>query len=500
MMRKKIKSVIAIIIVLSTIFALVGCGESKKTGLNDDTVTVVWVMEGDEPTSEQYDKVWKKVNEMLLEDLNVQVELEFLGYTNPDNQKQLRLASGTNDFEMMKMGGSLLAQLAPRFAFAELTDELLQENMPLMMKALEIDPTRIEGGKVDGVQYAIPMMKTNINNSCVAIRGDLREKYGLDVPTCKEDIYEYIKVIVANESGMMGLQKSLALWSFYYQGDVSWGGLTGTDNYVLFDATEECNLFMKYTTEEYYNYALLCRELKEAGCWSTDAINDSRSAEDLFESGLTAAYFHNVDTCGMRAQNMPEEWNVEIYRFGDCGDVASSPSGSTMVFNPNSEHLESALQVLDLFMFDEEYYNLIQLGFEGENWEDAGEGYYRDLDGNLPETEQYKGNWYATWNLINKDFERRNIENYTGVNEIFNKAQEEGIVHPLTKMVFNSEVIPTEKAVIWSEISRYANALEFGMVADVDTYYKNLINALETAGLDKFMAEVQKQAEEFLKN
>ena len=53
-------------------------------------------------------------------------------------------------------------------------------------------------------------------------------------------------------------------------------------------------------------------------------------------------------------------------------------------------------------------------------------------------------------------------------------------------------------AAINSVISQYVTTLEYGMVTDLDTTYKEFIKALDTAGMNKLVEANQKQLDEWL--
>ena len=55
----------------------------------------------------------------------------------------------------------------------------------------------------------------------------------------------------------------------------------------------------------------------------------------------------------------------------------------------------------------------------------------------------------------------------------------------------------TEQSTVKSVISKYLTQLEYGTV-DLDTVYPEFLKALESAGIDKIIAENQKQLDQWL--
>lgn len=491
--------------ILAVLTALVTILPGFATGFAEsaEPVTLKWITVGDKPETQAYEDVWAELNKMLLRDFNAQVEIEYLGWTDPAGQLALRYASGSSDFDFTFMGTYYqYTSLANKNAFAELTDEMMATYMPGTWSQISKD--FINQARVNGKLYMIPFNSPRYNTCPVAIRGDLREKYNIAPLTSLEDFTTYLKTVAANEPTMQAFAPGL--FNFYQNAvGTEWQDLAGaTEVGVVYEiGADTNNIFSYYFTDEYIAYAKWARELAEAGCWPEDAISSAQVDDDMFDAGALASFADTLTTIEMRGINAVsaghEDWKVELYEFQPKTKKAvSSCLGNGTSFNPKSEHLELAMQVVDKFYSDKEYNELIMLGFEGKNWSDAGEGLYRDLDSTLPETEQYKGSWYATWCWVNQAVERQEDVRYGAYPEIVAQYADAMVVSKLDGFSFENSGVATETATLTDVVKMYADPIAYGMFEDPEAAVEDFRNALKTAGFDAYMAAVQTQVDDFL--
>lgn len=148
------------------------------------------------------------------------------------------------------------------------------------------------------------------------------------------------------------------------------------------------------------------------------------------------------------------------------------------------------MMLINLLHTDQEIINLLNFGIEGTHF---------TLNGNVM-TQTEKSGQYApgvAWELGNQ------FLNYVWSSEApdkweqFKKFNEGAKSSPALGFTFDSEPVKSEVGALANVLREYQKMLETGSV-DLDKELPKFIAAQKSAGLDKVIAEKQKQLDEFL--
>ena len=142
-----------------------------------------------------HDMVWDKINEILIDKLNVTVEYRILTWAEQGQKYPLIVQSGEQIDILYCMSGNV-KNYALNGAFTDLTD-LAPEYAPNLYGALSED--QIAASKVNGRMYILPPNYIFSAVNGVAVRGDLMDKYGIKDIASYDDFVEYMKAVYANE-------------------------------------------------------------------------------------------------------------------------------------------------------------------------------------------------------------------------------------------------------------------------------------------------------------
>ena len=132
------------------------------------------------------------VAKFLEEKTGYKVKYETLPLENPDDKLNLLMAN-KEPYDILKLNGSQYNRLASQGALEPL-DDLLNKYGQTLLKVNP--PEAFENAKVDGKIYGIPEMHPRpFVGSSLAIRQDLLDELGMNVPTTIDEFYELLKAI-----------------------------------------------------------------------------------------------------------------------------------------------------------------------------------------------------------------------------------------------------------------------------------------------------------------
>jgi putative aldouronate transport system substrate-binding protein len=162
-----------------------------------------------------------------------------------------------------------------------------------------------------------------------------------------------------------------------------------------------------------------------------------------------------------------------------------------MVLNAKGSNTDKVMQLEDWLSIKENH-DIISYGIEGRDWKPAG-------DDSLEQLSAYAFPGYALcWRT---SLERRSKLMTESEADLFSWAQDYNNFTSDTFASFipDSEPVKREDAQMAAAFTQYANPLFFGAV-DVDKGLDALKKAADKAGLAKLQAEMQKQADAYLKS
>lgn len=166
-----------------------------------------------------------------------------------------------------------------------------------------------------------------------------------------------------------------------------------------------------------------------------------------------------------------------------------------MAINAKSQNPERAMMAIDLLRYDRDIYDLTSYGIKGTHWEPVGDTMYT-VSGdtsNFPAGNVCPWGWHTNLN-------RMDIYQPKVVKAFNDEWTNKDMVHnPLETFSFDDSKVKGEVDAVNKVIAQYGVPLDLGKVdpvTGIDIYKKEL----EKAGLYKILDEVQKQADDFIKN
>ena len=166
-----------------------------------------------------------------------------------------------------------------------------------------------------------------------------------------------------------------------------------------------------------------------------------------------------------------------------------------------SKHPDEAFKVIELFTTEKgkDLYRLLAYGIEGKHYKLLGDDVIEPIGyvGQASSTSNYGLYAWNTGNMkysFNKEGEKLNGNRLDELN-----SNEKLFVSPLTGFVPDTSAITSEIAQINTVFEEYKD-LNCGNRPNVEATYKEYMNKVRTAGMEKVKAEMQKQVDEFFKS
>jgi len=468
-------------------------------------VKISYVVLGDKPKNDQFDKVLAEVNKLMKEKINAELEWKWVEWADWQTKYNLLLASG-EPVDLITIGTDWLDTWAnaQRGAFMNL-DELLPTYAPITWK--EVTEDHWNESKYNGNIVLIPEDQyTQWVNHGFFYRGDWAKEAGLTEPIKNwEEIGQYLQYIKDNKPDVIP-------WDMA-SGAMTWGGYVQsyTDNLELPISTGYMPVFTaksdaeKYTVAEpvfddtFLNYAKLMKDWADRGFWREDALNNKNNNRDALKAGLSGLDQHHTQTfSGLRVDMDKAQPGSELQMFpfnrtrGTNLMELSITHGGTSV-GSHSKNPERALMAYDLIRNDEQIYHLINYGIEGVQ--------YEIKDGKRTRPEGYdetRDNFYSDfWGGRVDKFEIPSDTTWDQIGTLYDEYDKIKIAYPYGQFVFDKTPVESELTAISQVAGELGPAINFGKVTDPEQAVNEFREKLKLAGYDKVKAELQKQLDAY---
>jgi len=366
-----------------------------------------------------------------------------------------------------------------------------------------LNPAFITGSQVDGVAYAIPTNKELsvpwgfVYNATIADEIGFTDADAAAVKTMKDlepwlekakqahpDIYPYLT------DGTVGFMQ----WIHAFATNIS-------DYVVNTNAIPDANgmvdesIFCPMETDWMKDYLDIVRDWYTKGYINPDAGLTTFDTSQEMNAGRFFVEPMPLKGNNIKAQELviasgnPDLELKEIYGMPKV--INTSDAGGSMLAIPtSSSNPVVAMKLLNLMHTDPKLINMMLYGVEGTNWTTEADGRVNILDDAW--LSAHPGAWVWADITIQKVTNKEDPNK----NKLLIDYAMDAFPEPSLGFRFRPEPVQAEITAIQSVVDGSQRALLTGYV-DPATELPKFIQALKDAGLDKVMAEVQKQYSEW---
>ncbi|NIK61641.1 DUF3502 domain-containing protein [Kribbella shirazensis] len=494
---------------VAALLGLNGCGNSS-TGSKGAPDTLTLLLPGDAPTG--WDAVLAKVNEKLKQDLGFTIAPQFIAWSNYQQQSLLKFTAGDTFDTALQARWLNMIQLVASKSLVPVGD--LIGKYPNLSKSLA--PELLEQNKWKGKLYGIPQVNSAARFHHFTVRQDLADKLGIGEITAFDQLEKFwYDVKQKQKITPVGISSNMPKLLVAFA-PVGWLNQHDWENPHVSVQTFSGGSFPFYLAQDgkttgsakpipFWEAPGVVDALRRVrkyyldGIINKDALNvDSSTIGAQFESGRIASRWAMTD--GLSSQSLAplrkavpsaQIANVVPIRGGkNAKPNQTFQADNFVVLNVKGQSNERALQLEDWVSIKENH-DLISYGVEGKDWKPVGTDKFEQLS-------QYGFPGYA---LCWRQTLEKKIKDITPTEEAwFDWAQDYDnfTVDPYASFVPDVTPVKRQDSQVSAAMTQYGNPLWIGAV-DVDKGLDALRKAVDKAGLADLHAELEKQANAYLK-
>ncbi|MDI4648435.1 ABC transporter substrate-binding protein [Cohnella hashimotonis] len=369
-------------------------------------------------------------------------------------------------------------------------DDLLAKYAPTVKDTME--PAIFNSTKINGKMYGVPSIRDTAADHGISARKDLMDKYNLSFDNVKTyaDLDPIFKTIKDNEPGVYPLVQRSQTNGIANELVRGYTDYLGDTPGVLVIANQDLKVVDLYETQMYKDALQQARKWYQAGYIMPDAATTQEGNNSLIKAGKGFSYLSNMKP-GFATQESTVNGR-EMVTASFVPPISTSDSGTGFMISipKNTQDADRAAQLLNLLYTDKDVANLLANGVEGKHYVDAGNGQIKAPEGG---SNYVFNQWEVGNNALTKVWQGMDTDIWAQTKE-FNKNS---TFSKALGFSFDSSPVKTEVAAVTNVNNQYKAGLESGTIdpSKLDEFVKKL----KAAGMDKIIAEKQKQLDAWAK-
>jgi putative aldouronate transport system substrate-binding protein len=503
--RKKMKKVLFGFCIM-TIMLLSSCQkkEASTASLSQEEmvrdITVFCFNMG--PVQPGLKEVEDAVNEISVPTIKVRVRLMISEVGSYPDQLSMMMASQEKiDLtQAIALGSARFNNVVAQNQFMDIGD-LLENHAPELLKAVNgVIPNYIEATRVNGKIYGVAGFFSKVTNNYYFIRNDILEKHKLSLDSIKnlDDLESFLEKLKTSEPNMAPLAAGssdadilfLANGGFYNVGDlITYDNVGDTSLLGAVFFTDPRKVVNLYKTPEYRKKLERARKWYQAGLVYKDAAINTEMAEELVKANKVISWITPSELGAESAKSAISGYPIKALKL-QPGLITTTGMRRFVWGVPSfSKEAEAAIKFLNLMYTDARVTDLLNWGIEGRDYVQRSDGTIGYPAGITAQTVPYHSSDFIWGNqFITKIWEG----NPSNLSEMRVKENREALPSVLMGFSYDPTPIQNELSSITNVIAQYRPSLTSG-TADPAIDLPRFLKALDDAGAEKVVAEIQKQ-------
>lgn len=424
--------------------------------------------------------------EKLLADLNMEVDMIFVPWDLYWDKKDIMLAS-QEPIDLYWDGLPDLANFVNKKQCQPL-DELIEQYGQDMLKVLPME--QLNGGKVDGIIYGIP--SAYAPSACmfqfVCLRQDLLESVGMSEVKTPQDLFDFAKAVKEADPVIKGGGDPLIKPMARYFSDEQFTWIAYAELVVFGEETHKAYSF--FETEAFQNYAKFNRQMSLAGLYSDDETLKYNERDTRLQTGnylwVEGSLGKDLEVVDAVRSNAPEAVLQNYLLAPEKPKYITAAGGEVLCIPYTAPNPAGAMKFLNWLYSSPENYTFCLYGVEGVD--------YQIVDGRIERL--ISDELFYEWMFRNKNYQMFAPDVPQEYIDLCATWDDDALVSKSFGFRFNNEKV-ADVEVKLMEAMKLLVPLETGFV-DFDTEYPKAVQQLKAAGIDEYVAEVQRQLDEFL--
>jgi putative aldouronate transport system substrate-binding protein len=455
-------------------------------------VELVMYFIGDRPAKQ--DEIDANLNRLLLEKLNCTLKINWLGWGEFQTKYPLLFSSG-EVFDMAYTATWLgFVNMAQRGAFMNL-DQLFPKYAP--KNYARQTKTALQQATIAGHIYCVPTLLGTYTSYGVIYRTDLAQPYGWDGKMANfDDVEKYLDIIKKNYPQMEPLDvytqgPDIHLIWFPFQGDVEF--FKGTDFVFYNPQSDNPRLTTYYDYPKTPQFLSMMDRWNKKGFYPKSALSDTDKSK--YDNGKAALRIYNLDAYEANYRAHPE-WGTKYVNF--VADVAYLPfTQDALAIPASSRNPERALALYDLITSDPEVFRAFYYGIEGKSYRIIREGGQEYVEAINTDDYAFSNAWGARTPGLFLPAAGAPPDLNVFKSEWDGHIKDGAGAQRYQSFVLDTSPVETEYAACQAVHQQYWGPLELAYV-DVVSGLEEYKTRIKAAGIDKVIAEFQKQLDAYV--
>lgn len=434
--------------------------------------------------------VTEKVNEILRQKYNIEVEFQISDSGSYKQNMTLALSSGEQIDVLSTLFASYSNMVNQGYLMDLEEDDLLQNYGQGIISVLGQE--YIDACRVGGILYGLTNTRDYASGrGCIAVGTEYLDAIGYEAPA---DAGEIIKITEEELNDIFAkLHEQFPNLEVYRPAANDLVQQTmidqiGGNNFgVLLGTSDELKIINLFESDEYKNFCKRVYKWNQLGYISKDAAADTTNVITLIKENVLMAY----GTGGKPGSKVQESTgggrDMTIFQTREDYISSSSISSYPWVMPITTANPEASMVLLNELYTNPELADLIIYGIEGTHYEITEDGFLDANAGTSPDT-------YSTLNWLypNQFASTVIVGNTADLWERTIAFNEEAVKSPAMGFAFDSTTVTTELTAVTNVYEEYQKSLEYGFV-DPDVGIPEMLEKMNNAGLQKIIDEKQAQ-------
>lgn len=480
----------------------------SKSG--QEVVTLKGFTMGNEPSG-GLDKFYGQLDALTVKDLGCKVRFDFIPWGDEKNKINLNIASGEYD---LYVGGNFsdFKATAAKNAFLDLNPYLnLVPELTAHYKQASEDALKM--CEIDGHLYGIPQFNKAGGGAGEGFifRDDLRQEWGLPEINNLETMEQYLYKAKSDARYKVSLITDNRVWTslWYMIAGAKYGQLDDSQYawYAYDDPSKVVNIFetpeFKQVVEyaqKWYNDGIIDHDILAA------SGNEGTKGYELFKADKKPCETNTPfwSATGNWIPGLYEghpDWKIGFFDYlldnssFKNAYIPDYSSATAISVAAQCKYPEIAVKFIEKAHTDRAYYDLLQYGVEGENYTmaDGVPSFANIAQDNIKPgwTGLYDGYMAYEIKSVSPDWQALNDKYVEKGNKLLEASGYKA--SPKAGFTFNVSNLSTEIAAMETVKAQYMLPLVNGITKDIDKDIKNVKAQYESAGLQTYLSELQKQ-------
>ncbi|XID93033.1 ABC transporter substrate-binding protein [Paenibacillaceae bacterium WGS1546] len=491
-----LKRRLVLTVMLALVFAIVSAcsGSGGNNGSNGGPseggkLEKVTMLYPGEETNRFSSFIDNELAEKLAEDIGIQLEVVFVPWSQYWEQKDIMLAAN-EPIDLYWDGLPDLSTIVNKKQ-AQPLDELVAQYGQDMVKVLPEE--QLQGARIGGQLYGIPSAyaPSSAMYQLVTVRQDILEAVGMTDLNTPEDLKEFATRAKEQFPQMKGPADIIfkPLTRYFTEEQYNW---VAVEDLVVFGEDSK-KAHSYFESKAFQELAKFNRSMNQAGLYSEDLTIKYNERDTRMQTGLylwvEGSLGKEMEIANAVKANAPEAELKSYLLAADKPRYITATGGEVLGIPVTAPNPAGAMKFINWLYSSQENYLFALYGVEGQDYEIA--------DGRINKLtpDEFFYEWMfrnQNYQLFTPDVSQESIDQYKSWDD-------QALISDSIGFRFNNENVKHVETALREIAGKQFAAIRSGFV-DFDAEYPKAVQALKDAGIEEYVAEVQRQLDEFLAN